>query len=317
MFKTHATPLLIPLIMDTTVRRFENGVHESGTCGTNKSGYAAIDAAFEHTDVHKLSSLTFRSSPRPLMHFRKKSFFSSDGLIYIFMKLMKIMPHICTYIFILSREMPLSSTFKSIIDSSAADGNMVVTVSNTDGSFSINIRFMELSVTHDVDSVTSLIEFFEKSGMGHRIIVIGYPSFLDVHMRLVNSIDEAMWCAPANRDLTYSSLDGESYVHHFVYPWSKSPLCTGFTLGIGKIRHSSDPERIDYIGSYNAYESMISSVPYGLSCTDCVELRRTANDIRYLIDKTPSPKKRGHLKKSSIDALEELKAKIQEFVSEC
>lgn len=316
-FDVTATLLRITLNMDTTIRRFESGVHDAGTCGANKNGFAAIDATFEHSDVHKLSSFNFQSSMRPLMHFRKRSFYSSDGLVYIFMKLMKTIPHICTYVFILSREMPLSSTFKSIVDSSALQGNIVAIVEDAKGSYSITIKFMDLTMTYEVDSSKSLIDFFKQSGLGHRIIIVGYPSFLDIHMSITNSIDTAMWCAPASRDLTYSSSSGTPYVHHFVYPWSKSPLCSGFTLGIGNIKYSADSERMIYVSSYNTYESMISSVPYKFSCTDCVELGQTAVDIKRLINKEHSPRRESHLKKSSIDALEELKAKILECVTGC
>lgn len=303
--------------MDTTIKRFESGVHDRGECGQNKSGYAAIDAAIGHADVHRLNSCIISSSSRPLMHSRKRSFLSSEGLVYIFMKLTKMMPSICTYVLLLTREMPVSQTFKSIIEGCASRGNIVISVIELSGVFTIDLYFMEVHLFHQVDSYDSLKSFIIQSGLGNKIIVVGYPALPQEYIDIANSIDTMVWCAPASRHLTYSCEDEISSVEHFVYPWSKSPLCSGFTLGKGKVKYSSDIDRQKYIGLYNTYETMISSVPYGLSCTDCVELQSTAASIKDLIEPMEKSDYRRHLKRSSVDALEELKARIRQYTAEC
>lgn len=306
-----------PHKMDTTLKKFESGVHDRQECGSNKSGYAAINSAYNTTDVHKLSSCIIQSSSRPLLHCRKKSFLSSDGLIYIFMKLTKIMPGICTYLMLLSRDTHISATLKSIIEASASAGNVIVTIVDLGGTFSIELYFMDIRLYHHANSFHSLKSFLINSGLTNKIIAIGYPTLPDRHMDIVNSLDTAMWCVPATRHLTYSSKNENYSVDHFVYPWSKSPLCSGFTLGEGKVTYSSEFERHKYIGLYNSYETMISSVPYGLSCTDCVELQSVAHNIKELIGKDSSADPRRHLKKASIDALEEMKAEIAKYTQQC
>jgi hypothetical protein len=303
--------------MDTTLKRFESGVHDKGECGLNKSGYAAIDSAVDYTDVHRLNSCMISSSSRPLMHSRKRSFLSSEGLVYIFMKLMKIMPGICTYVLLLTRDMPVSQTFKSIIEASAAKGNIIISVIELGGKFSIDLYFMHIHLSHQLDSFVSLKSFIVQSGWGSKIVVIGYPALPDQYMEIANSIDTVAWCAPASRHLTYSSQDQSMPVEHFVYPWSKSPLCSGFTLGKGKIKYSPEIDRHKYVGLYNTYEMMISSVPYGDSCIDCVELQSTASNIKCLTESDNKPERPRNLKRSSMDALEELKLKISEYTSQC
>jgi hypothetical protein len=303
--------------MDTTLKRFESGVHDKGECGLNKSGYAAIDSAVEYTDVHRLNSCMISSSSRPLMHSRKRSFFSSEGLVYIFMKLTKIMPGICTYVLLLTRDMPVSQTFKSIIEASASKGNIVISIIELGGTFAIDLYFMDIHLSHQLDSFVSLKSFIVQSGWGSKIVVIGYPALPDQYIDIANSIDTVMWCAPASRHLTYSCQDQSMTVEHFVYPWSKSPLCSGFTLGKGKIKYSPDIDRHKYVGLYNTYEMMISSVPYGLSCIDCIELQSTASNIKSLIDPDNKSNHKRHLRGESIDALEELKARINEYTSQC
>nr|POE67342.1 hypothetical protein CFP56_77011 [Quercus suber] len=301
--------------MDSTLRRFEEGVHKVGECASNKSGYAAIGSAFDHADVHKLSSVMIQSPSSPLMHFKKRSFSSSEGLVYLFVKLMRVMTRTCTYIFLLSRDMPLCATFKSIVDGSASRGNTIIVVTSSNGIYTINFRFMDIVALHEVQSSQMLVQFFVESGLGYRVIVIGYPSLLDLHASIINSMNTTMWCSPASKELTYTSVDGNLCVHHFVYPWSKSPLCTGFTLGTGNIKYSSDSERIEYVSLYNTYESMISSVPYKTSCTDCAELKRIAQEIRDMTGVHVNTKPRVSLKRASIQALEELKARIEEYSS--
>jgi hypothetical protein len=296
--------------MDTTVKRFESGVHDKGECGLNKSGYAAINSAIEYVDVHRLNSCMISSSSRPLMHSRKKSFLSSEGLVYIFMKLMKVMSGICTYVMLLTRDMPVSQTFKSMIEASALEGNIIISIIELGGKFAIDLYFMNIHLSHQLDSFVSLKSFIVQSGWGNKIVVIGYPALPDEYIDLANSIDTSVWCAPASRHLTYSSEDSSMAVEHYVYPWSRSPLCSGFTLGKGKVRYSPESERHEYVGLYNTYEMMISSVPYGLSCIDCVELQSTASNIKSLINSNPKADWKRHLKRSSIDALEELKSRI-------
>lgn len=303
--------------MDTIITRFESGVHNQDACGLNKSGYAAIDSAFEYTDVHKLSSCVFQSSSRPLMHSRKKPFSSSEGLVYMFIKLIRNSPNICTYVFLLSREMPISSTFKSIIEASASASNIIVTVIELSGVFSIDVYFRDIHISHKVDSFNSLKEFLKRSCLINKVMIIGYPSFTSSYIEIANSLDTMFWCAPATRHLTYSSTDTKSQVQHFVYPWSKSPLCSGFTLGMGKIGYSADIERLNYVGLYNTYETMVSSVPYGSSCCDCVELQLTASKIKCLTKSNEKQSEERHLKRSSITALEELMTKIEEYASQC
>lgn len=303
--------------MDTTLKRFESGVHDKGECGLNKSGYAAIDSAVEYTDVHRLNSCIISSSSRPLMHSRKRSFLSSEGLVYIFMKLTKIMPGICTYVLLLTREMPVSQTLKSIIKASASKGNLIISVIEVGGTFVIDLYFMDIHLPHQADSFVSLKSFIVQSAWGNKIVVIGYPALPDKYIEIANSIDTVAWCAPASRHLTYSCQDPSITVEHFVYPWSKSPLCSGFTLGKGKIKYSPDIDRHKYVGLYNTYEMMISSVPYGKSCIDCVELQSTASNIKSLIECNNKHDPQRHLKRSSMDALEELKAKINQYTSQC
>lgn len=299
--------------MDTTVKRFESGVHEEQQCGLNKSGYAAIDSAYNYCDVHNLSSSTIQSSSRPLLHCRKRSFSSSEGLVYIFMKLVRVMSSACTYILLLSREMPVSSTMKSIIEASASKSNVIVVVVELNGVFQIDVHFMNIHISHTVDSFRSLKSFLVESGLTNKIVVIGYPSMPDSSMDISNSLETILWCVPASRHLTYSSIGHIASVEHFVYPWSKSPLCSGFTLGKGTIGYSSIYERNRYVGLYNTYETMISSVPYGVSCTDCTALQSIASDIKLLTSSASKHSKPKHLKRSSIDALEELRAKILEY----
>lgn len=192
-------------MMDTTIKRFESGVHDTQECGLNKSGYTAVDSVFGYADVHKLSSSILQSSSRPLLHCRKRSFSSSEGLVYIFMKLTKTMSSICTYVLLLSRDMPVSSTFKSIIEASASATNIVVTIIELGGSFHIDLYFMHIRLSHQVDSFRSLQSFIARCSLGNRIIVIGYPSLPESYMQIINSLDVTMWCAPAPRHLTYSN----------------------------------------------------------------------------------------------------------------
>ncbi len=294
-----------------TIKRFRQGVHLPGSCGTNRYGYAAVLAASEHGDLHQLNNHMFHERPLTTPPGHKRGFLGSDTITYIFAKLLVSSTGPSTYIVLLSKPVNLTEVLTNMIDKATSQHSLFLWITCIDSSFHICLLFDKCKSTLVIGSQDRLIDFISSIKFSRRVSVICYPDITDVYLQLVNNIQPDLWCIPACKYYTYVSCLGPDSYANYVYPWSKSPTSRGFTAGTGPVRGSYKLEHMQYLSTFNFYESMISSVPIHGSCSDCYAMRVLADSIEQYIHPTPTKTHKHTLSSSSVDALQELQDMIQ------
>lgn len=292
-----------------TVSRFKEGVHSKQNCGRNRNGYAAITSASQCTDLHKLGKSMMSSSLTASSDDKKKSFACSDTLAYILLKSIYYKGLNTTYILLLSSGPFISTTVTKMLLSIVEMHNLVAIVQKIDREFSVTVMCKGIKLLHTLDSEQSLLSFFLSIKDFEDSSVIIYPKVNDIYREIVVQCKISSWCTPLSRSEVYVSKHDTGEYFHNVFPWSKYPSYSGFTLGNGSMQLGSTADRQRYIGAFNFYESMISSIPLQSSCTDCNALKNMGIMISMLIYDNHKVHKHT-VSSSSIEALEEIKRKI-------
>jgi hypothetical protein len=301
--------------MTDTAQRFEDGVHTKDNCGQNKHGYAAIGVLLKSTDVHRLGRVLTSTSKLTVSHSKKKTFAYSDTLVYIFMKVLLYKGIDNVYILFLSSGSFLSPTMKRIISALSKMMNILVTVQLVESKFTVTVNFAGVESSQVYIHGTDLLKFFSFFTEMDNTFAIVLPTLTPIYKSVITQCKIKHWCVPSSRSEIYVSKSPEGSHFHNVFPWSKYPCYSGFTIGTGSIELGSAAERNRYIGGFNSYELLVSSTPVGNSCTDCSALKHTAKLIRLLIGDT-TVRHKHTLSLSSVEALEGLQRMIEESMQE-
>lgn len=292
-----------------TVSRFKQGVHRKGDCGKNTNGFAAINSASRNGDLHQLGNIQISSSIMSSSESKKRTFACSDILAYLLMKNISSRGFTNTYMLLLSSGTFISSTVENIVSCISKMHNTVMIVQMIDNEFFISMDSMDVHIRHMSSSDNELVNLFISMSDLRQASVIVYPKMLSSYERIISECQIRSWCTPLSRKEVYVSKHGSGMHTHNVFPWSRFPSYSGFTIGNGFMQRGSLKDRQKYIGSFNFYESMISSVPLHDSCTDCIALQTVAQMISILIE-LPDDRRNSRLSISSIEALKELEDRI-------
>jgi len=303
------------MALTSVISRFNKGVHDREGCGKNINGYSAISAVHKSTDIHNLDSYKLYSSPSSSSHSRKKSFLSSETLIYMFTKLVLMDDNVRMYIILFSKETPICITLRNIMAAVLKSGSIIITILDKGMEFDMCIYAHDVVAKHAYYTSGSLFKLMTSFHF-MRITVIGFPIFNRVFMELTNTIDPDIWCGVADDKLVYVSENGSDNYSHLVFPWSQKPLRIGFTVGTGGLRVCTESELNHYRGTFNFYENMISSVPINGACTDCNDLRNMAYNICKLCGDNSNPIPNRLLKRNSLQALGALNELIDQHASQ-
>lgn len=298
--------------MDSTTKRFNNGVHAEGKCGRNTSGYAAISPAMEKHNVHELDIETMSPLPVTTGH-RKKPFLTSDIIAYLLLKSVHSGDFQRSYVILLSSALFMTSTIEKMIQSMVESMSVVIIVNTNNEEFTVRAILSGAESSCIFSGSSSLMSFFENINKLTPLAVVAYPTVTREYFHIMSMDNVSSWCVPATISDVYISSGYKSFYKHNAFPWSKYPHYSGFTLGRGKIRRGNVFDVHRFIGSFNYYERMISSVPYKDSCVDCYALKIAADMIELMIDNRPQ-KKLHRLSASSIEALDELNKRMQEVM---
>lgn len=298
-----------------TIKRFENGVHTRENCGKNKSGYAAIGALFGSTDVHRLGRVMTSLPDTITSHQKKKTFAYSDILTYIFMKVLLHNGTDSVYILFLSSGSFIPPTVQDIISSLSQMMNLIVIVQRIESGLQVTQNFAGVQISQTYRDEASLIRLFSTVGGMEDAFAIIHPVVEPVYRSVVTQCGIQKWCVPSSRSEIYVSKSSTGNYFHNVFPWSKHPCYSGFTIGSGTMELGSSIERHKYIGAFNSYEILVSSVPIGNICTDCATLKRIAKLIQMLTGKM-STRHKHTISESSIKALEEAQQMIKELMEQ-
>jgi len=304
--------LLLTLNMDT-VSRFRDGVHKDGDCRRNKKGFAAIGSASKNVDLHKLSDNIISSSLMSSSQDKKKTFVCSDILAYLLMKNIMHRGLSNAYILLLSSGSVLSSTVEKMLSSLSDIHNIIIVVQKINTEFLVTMTSMDVHSVYVTDSDDELVRFFLSLNDLNEASAVIYPKILEPYEKIVSKCQILNWCTPLSRKDVYISKYGFGHYFHNAFPWSRFPSYSGFTIGNGPMRQGSIRDRQRYIGSFNFYESMISSVPLDGSCTDCTALQTIGRMISILI-KNPEDRRESRLSTSSIEALKELDERMKNAI---
>ena len=232
------------------------------------------------------------------------------------MKLMSVSQFPTIYLLLLPQNSVVAGCFKHIIKSIASCHNLVSVVISSGTVYNLLLYIGTHATHYTFDSDNKLMEFLSKSYSDKKIQVLVYPSMTNFYMDIINTLHPSNWCTLASRSSLYISSLGTLSYAHFVFPWSQNQSLSGFTIGTQSIEVADMRARQKYTGLFFFYNNMVSSVPYRDSCSDCFKAKQVSNSIRKLTGinnvKIQSHKPR----KSSIDALEELKLLLQEHVNQ-
>jgi hypothetical protein len=301
--------------MSDTVKRFEAGVHTKGNCGKNKHGYAAMNAVFQSADLHKLGTVLTSSFKSPSTIPKKKTFAYSDILAYIFMKVLLCKGTDNVYILFLSSGSFMSSTIKNMISSMSRMMNLLITVQCNENEFLVTMNFGGVESSHGYTTEDDLLKFFSLLEGTEDMFAIVHPVVDPVYKSIISKCGIQYWCVPSSRSEIYISESTTGTYFHNVFPWSRCPCYSGFTIGSGQMKLGSVVDRSRYVGAFNSYEMLVSSTPIGNSCVDCIALKQTGDFIQLLIGKTKT-KHRHTLSSSSIEALEEVQRMIADSIQQ-
>lgn len=297
------------------IQRFLNGVHNRKDCGNNKTGYAAISAAQQYADLHNVDNYFLGSGPPSVRHLRKRSVSSQDTVTYLIFRLIELFPLSSMYILLFSKEIPPYTTFGSMISGISSKDRAFILVSAMDDGYLITLYCFGCESECFIESHIELIDFLKTIVSVRQSTLLVYPTLTFDWIRLINSIDGLIWSVPASVSDIRISIHGTGSYSHFVFPWSKSGCCRGYTVGKGRIREGRKMDRQIYESKVNFYNDMISSVPIGQSCPDCMAMERIGRLMQITL---PGQKIQKERPKSmpSIRALQEFTDLLNKHVDE-
>jgi hypothetical protein len=304
--------MLLNTLAMAVATRFSKGVHNKEDCGSNTQGYAAISAATKYTDLHNLDNYFCESAPYNISHKRKRSIAGQDTIVFLLIKLMESAISPTTYILLLSKETPIFGGLDTIVSALSSAGNCILFIESINDSYHLTLFFNKSSSSICIYDHNTLLEFVHNLSSLRGTALLTYPDVTE-WVNTINQINPTIWCTPTRKDEVWVSCDGSDSYTHFVFPWSGAIRCRGYTIGQGKIKLGTMRERLRYEGRFNFYNGMISSVPIGSSCTDCMAMQNAANSISKIALCNDSPPTH-RLSVASIKALDELDARLKEFV---
>jgi hypothetical protein len=299
--------------MASTVDRMKQGAHRIDVCGSNRSGFSAVNALPINTDFHALNDISLcqvalASSERP-----KTKILSCHILAYLISKIFSVESKYTTYTFLLRSQeasMPMSIINMMVYMSRFA---LVYTISKSGDSYIVVSRFSGQTSSITVDSLDQLKRLTRSMNDRTFSMYIVYPDLTEDYISLLNSLNKCTWCIPSSRGSLYVSDLGMKYCSVHAYPWSTSKRCSGYVVGENKIRRSSRREMNLYVGAFGYYEGFISCVPYKGSCPDCHEMRVSANNIAKMMGIESTTISERRMSPASMNALEKMKTEFAEY----
>ena len=257
-------------------KRFLSGVHLKEECRSNKTGYAAIDAASSVADLHNIDVYPVNASYQETKHRRKRSISSYDALAYTMLNILSLGIEIQVFVLLMSRDSSIHGAPQDIVNNLSAKGTMVIgLVDNSDG-FDLTFYHGSLRCVAQTLTLDEIKEILQMVNTHGNMIMMVHPIVSSIWIDLINSIRPSIWCVPSCRMSRCVSTDERSCAH-FLYPWSRHPSFTGYTIGTNHIRECTMEECHGYIGKCNFYSSMISCAPLGHSCVDCEAMINAGN----------------------------------------
>lgn len=300
--------------MDSTSKRFSKGVHAEGKCGKNTSGYAAISSAITKRSVHELDLSMMSSDCGLSIKDKKKSFLKADILAYLLLRFVCQFDSQSLYVILLSSNMFMTSTIEGMVASITEAMGTVIIVHQTDDEFNLKAISDNGDSTCVFEAGSDLVSFFESISKSVDLAVMAYPAVTEEYASIISMNNVQYWCVPADRINVYVSKGGDSMYRHNAFPWSRYPCYSGFTIGKGKIKDGGTRDKHMFVGSFNYYEKMVSSVPYRQSCVDCYVLKMAGNMIDLMVNKKAIDRS-NRLSSSSLEALAELDRRMDEIIN--
>lgn len=298
--------------MGSIVRRFREGVHEKGMCGSNIHGYAAIDAAISGTNIYELEEGKRFSGNRSNLC-KKKSFLHTDIFTYMLLRAMceNKMEH--TYILLLHSQSMVSATVRDMIKTINSGSGIVIVVYRDHNAHKVDVSLPYCSMSETFTSDEQLVSFMDEVSSILNAVVLVYPEMDNMYVRIASIKNIYRWYIPVRKGRVYISGDGK--YKHTVFPWSRSPSCTGFTTGSGTIVDAGTLKSRHFESSFYYYENMISSVPFSGMCIDCYILKIAA-DMIDCINGTRMIRHRHTMSEDSLEALDHIKSMLLSSSSE-
>jgi hypothetical protein len=300
--------------MVSSIDRMQLGAHRRNICGSNTSGFSAINALPVHTDLHTLDNALLQQTSSLPTGRPKTKMLPSHVLAYLLTKMFSVTARYTSYTFFLrSQDSIIPGNLLKMI-CYMSQSALVYTVSKDNDSYSVISRFRGQTANINISSFDELTRTMRSMNDRTSSMYIVYPELTDEYISLLNSLNKCTWCVPSSRGTLYLPMDGISHCSIHVYPWSTSKSCSGYVLGQNKIRRSSTRETNLYIGAFGQYESLISCVPYKGSCPDCYEMNRSAVIIASMTDTITTTLSERRLSSASMTVLERM---ASEFKKHC
>lgn len=301
--------------MTSTLQRIENGVHRDGVCGSNVTGFSPVNSLHDGEDFHIVNNMLQCTSGVSTEKYPKVRMLASDTMAYILSKVLRDIDRYSSCTLLLRGGPHMSPCVKSIVSAYASSSAIMFVVYPRNGTY--NVATYHRGTVSEVESlsVSKVSRLMSTLSSGVSSMYIAYPELTRDYTTILNSVKECSWCIPSSRYTLHTSELGTRYYSHFVFPWSDSSGCTGYTIGYGRIQVASDRQRNIYIGGVGVYESLISCTPYKSSCPDCYEMTRAGLWIRKVTeDKSPRPSKH-RMRPVSVIALASLEEKVKLYSS--
>lgn len=296
------------------VTRFRKGPHLPSECGKNTQGYAAIQAATKNTDLYNVDGYPFSSSAHAKTRSKKRTMTSQDIFEYTMLKLLGLLKEPYTCVFFLNRHTYIPNSIIEIVEAVTKDLNIILIAENRTDCTILSMYHKKFKLVSEVISQTELSNMLCCMSYKNDISVLVYPLAREQDVQLIDSMKASLWCFPISKHNTVVSSDGRGSYSHFVFPWSKVSMCTGYSIGEGAPRVGSNSNNLEYESKCNFYDRMVSSVPIEKSCTDCAEMSSVAREISNILKIEDAPKRSRPLSQNSITALEELKEAIGSYM---
>jgi hypothetical protein len=300
--------------MTSIIERMRRGTHRGDTCGSNRSGFSAINALPMETDFHTLNSSLLCQVPVHPSVRPKMNMLSCDILAYLIAKIFSVTSKYTTYTFLLrSQENNMSVNILNMISYMSYHA-FVYTVSRNGDSYNIVSRFRGQVANISVSSFDELKKLTRSMNDRTSSMYIVYPDLTEDYISLLNSLNKCMWCIPSSRSSLYVSDRGTEHYSPHIYPWSTSKRCAGYIVGQEKIRRSSRREMSLYIGAFGYYEKFVSCTPYKGSCPDCYEMKRSTECIAKMMGLTiTTTVSERRMSPASVVSLERMKVEFNEY----
>lgn len=272
-----------------------------------------MEAATGKTDLYNVDGYPFCSSACPRSHSRKRPVSSQDIFVYIMLKFLGLHKEPYTCAFMLNREMYIPKSVIKVIERATETCNIILVVEDKVGHMVLSMYYKKFKLVSELRSEHELLNILSNLSRSSQLSTLIYPLARDIDVRFVNLVNPSLWCFPISKHSTVVSSGGKDSCSHFVFPWSKVGMCTGYSMGSKQARVGSNSDNLEYESKCNFYDNMVSCVPVRGSCTDCIEMDNTARKLLEILQIKDTPKRKRPLSQESITALEELKAAIEAY----